>query len=220
MKKLFWDLIKETIRGKSLPRILINNRMRAAEIFSGEILDLASGNLRPSYHRFLKIDPKAKITSVDISDERQPDILADLEKQFPFADEKFNNIFCFNLLEHIFDYRHVISESFRVLRKGGRFTGTIPFLGSVHADPDDYFRYTRSTLERVFREIGFSGVKVEALGYGPFSVGYYMTAFLLPRILRPFWLFSSIGFDKIVTFLRKKHGREKYVLMYYFECRK
>lgn len=220
MKNLFKDLIKETFRGKSLPRVLINNRMKKTHKLEGKILDLASGKIRPSYYRFLKVDKNAKIVSVDISDKRKPDIKANLEKPFPFKDKEFDNVFCFNLLEHIFNYRNVINESFRVLKNNGKLIGTIPFLGSVHNDPDDYFRYTKSTLEKVFKEAGFQETKIEALGYGPFSVGYYMIAFLFPRIIRTIPLFFSIFLDKIIFKLNKKHGREKYVLMYYFECQK
>lgn len=220
MKGMFKDLIKETFRGKSLPRILINNRMKKTEPIKGRILDLASGTKRPSYYRFLQVDKKSEITSVDISDERKPDIKADLEKPFPFQDKGFDYVFCFNLLEHIFNYRNLISESCRVLKENGKLIGTVPFLGSVHGDPDDYFRYTESTLEKLFQEAGFSETKIEALGYGPFVVGYYMVAFLIPRFLRIALLFPAILLDKIIFKLNKRHGKDKYVLMYYFECKK
>ena len=220
MKGLFKDLIKETLRGKSLPRILTNNRMRKTEKISGRILDLASGKIRPSYYRFLDVDKNAKIVSVDISDERKPDIKADLEKPFPFKDKEFDNVFCFNLLEHIYNYRNVVNESFRVLKNNGRFIGTIPFLGSIHGDPDDYFRYTESTLRKIFRGAGFKNVKIEALGYGPFAVNYYMITFLFPKLIRSPLLFLAVFLDKIIIKLNKRHGREKYVLMYYFECKK
>lgn len=219
MKNLFKDIMKETLqRGKSLPRILINNRMKKTEEIKGRILDLASGTKRPSYYRFLKINKDAEIVSVDISNERKPDIMADLEKPLLLKDDEFNNVFCFNLLEHIFNYRNVVNESFRVLKNGGRFIGTVPFLGSVHADPDDYFRYTKSALEKIFKEAGFNEIKIEALGYGPFAVSYYMIAFLFPKLIRIPLLFKAIFLDKIITILNKKHGKEKYVLMYYFEC--
>lgn len=220
MKNLFKDLIKETLRGKSLPRILINNRMKKAPKIKGRILDLASGKIRPSYYRFLDVDKNAEIVSIDISDERKPDIKADLEELFPFKDKKFDNVFCFNLLEHIFNYENLTGESFRVLKDNGKFIGTVPFLGSVHNDPDDYFRYTESTLKRIFKQAGFKEIKIEALGYGPFAVGYYMIAFLFPKLIRIPLLFLAIFLDRIIIKLNKRHGREKYVLMYYFECKK
>ena len=183
-------------------------------------MDLAAGEDKPSYYRFLSIDKDAEIISADISDIKKPDIKADLEKPFPFKNEEFDNVFCFNLLEHIFNYRNVISESHRVLKGNGKFIGTVPFLGSVHYDPDDFFRYTKSTLNKLFKEAGFREINIDALGYGPFAVNHYMTAFLFPKFLRIFLLFCAIFLDKIIVKLNKKHGKEKYVLMYYFECRK
>lgn len=217
---MFKDLIKETLRGKSLPRILTNNRMRKTEKIGGKILDLAAGKDKPSYYRFLEVDKDAKIISVDISDKKKPDIKADLEKPFPFKNDEFDNIFCFNLLEHIFNYRNVISESYRVLKNNGRLIGTVPFLGSVHNDPDDYFRYTKSTLKKLFKEAGFQDIKIDALGYGPFAVNYYMITFLFPKLIRIPLLFLVIFLDKIIVKLNRIHGKEKYVLMYYFECKK
>jgi SAM-dependent methyltransferase len=218
MKGIIKDIFKETLRGKSLPRILINARMRKTEEINGRILDLASGTIRPSYYRFLRIDKSSQIVSVDISDERKPDIKADLEKPFPFKEEEFDYVFCFNLLEHIFNYRNVINESFRVLKNNRKLIGTIPFLGSVHGDPDDYFRYTQSTLNKLFNEAGFKKINIEALGYGPFAIGYYMIASAFPKIIRLFLLFSAIFLDKIVVKFKRQHNKEKYVLMYYFEC--
>lgn len=220
MKGMFKDIIRETLRGKSLPRILINNRMKKTEPIKGRILDLASGIIKPSYYRFLRLDKESKITSVDISNERKPDIKADLEKPFPFKNNEFDYVFCFNLLEHIFNHRNVINESSRVLGENGKLIGTVPFLGSIHADPDDYFRYTKSTLNKLFQEAGFKDIKIEALGYGPFAVNYYMVEFLFPRFIRPILVFPCILLDKIIFKLNKRHGKEKYVLMYYFECKK
>jgi len=217
---MFKDIIKETLRGKSLPRILINDRMKKTDSIKGRILDLASGTKRPSYYRFLKVDKNSDIISVDISDERKPDIKADLEKPFPFKDKDFDYVFCFNLLEHIYNYQNVIGEASRALKDNGKLIGTVPFLGSVHGDPDDYFRYTKSTLTRLFQNAGFKDIKIEALGYGPFAISYYMTEFLLPRFLRPIFVFPAIALDKIIFKLNQRHGKEKYVLMYYFECKK
>lgn len=224
MPNFFIDLLKETARKKSLPRILLNHRLRNVEV-KGRILDLASGKIRPSYFRFLRVDPSSSVVSIDASKERDPDILADLEKPFPLEDNEFDCVFCFNLLEHIYNHNNVIRESFRVLRASGRgrLIGSVPFLGSVHLDPDDFFRYTKSALERIFKDAGFKKINIEALGYGPFSVNFYLTEFLLPKFIRVPNVLISIFLDKLIMktcklFKKTIHGRNKYVLMYFFEC--
>jgi len=216
----FRDIIKGTFKDKTILRILMNNRARITQELNGKILDLGSGTVKPSYYEFLRINENAEIISVDISDERKPSVKADLEGLFPFEDKEFSYVLCFNLLEHIFNYQNLINESYRVLQNNGKLIGAVPFLSSIHADPNDYFRYTQSSLSRIFNEIGFRDIKIEALGYGPFVMGCYTTAFLFPRFLRIFLLFPAIFLDKIIAKLKKIHGKEKYVLVYYFECKK
>jgi len=219
-KALFKDLIKGTLKDKTILRVLMNNKLRRVQELDGKILDLGSGTIRPSYYNFLKINKNAEIISIDVFDERRPDIYADLEQSFPLKEKEFDYALCFNLLEHIFNYNNLVCESFRVLKNNGKLIGAVPFLASVHADPNDYFRYTKSALKRIFEKAGFSDIKIEALGYGPFVVGYYTTAFLIPRFLRPIFMFSAIILDKIIAKLKKIHNKEKYVLVYYFECKK
>lgn len=217
---MFKDLIIGTLKDKTILRILMNNRLRRVQELDGRILDLGSGTIRPSYHDFLKISKDSKIISVDVSDERKPDVYADLEQRFPFDDGEFDYALCFNLLEHIFDYKNLIGEVYRVLKQGGRLIGAVPFLASVHADPNDYFRYTKSALEKIFRAAGFEDARIEALGYGPFVVGYYTISFSIPRFLRPIFMFPAILLDKVIAKIKKIHNKDKYVLTYYFEYKK
>jgi SAM-dependent methyltransferase len=39
----------------------------------------------------------------------------------PFANERFDDVFCFNALDHTADFRCALNEIHRVLRPGGRF---------------------------------------------------------------------------------------------------
>ena len=47
-------LIAETWKNKSLGRTLFNYQLRAHEV-GGRILDLGSGQAKPSYYRFLRV---------------------------------------------------------------------------------------------------------------------------------------------------------------------
>jgi len=106
------------------------------------------------------------------------------------------------------------------LKNDGIFIGAVPFLAAVHGDPNDYWRYTQSTLKKLFKQAGFKKIRIEALGYGPFIMNYYMIAFLFPRLIRIILLFPAILLDKAIVRLNKIHGKEKYVLAYYFKCEK
>jgi hypothetical protein len=44
--------------------------------------------------------------------------------------------------------------------------GCIPFLIPYHADPDDYFRYTHSALNKILKNAGFKNIEINKLGEG------------------------------------------------------
>ena len=152
-KSLLKDILVETWRGKNMDRLLFNNALRSIEL-SGDILDLGSGGTKASYHRFIKFIKSYKITHTDLyKNIDQPDILKiNLEEKFNINNNNFDAVMCFNVLEHIYNYQNVIAETHRILKPGGIFVGSVPFLINYHADPNDYWRYTWQALEKIFVE--------------------------------------------------------------------
>lgn len=53
-------------------------------------------------------------------------LLAGNALRLPFADDCFDAVICSEVLEHIPDYRSVLSEVHRVLKPGGRFCASVP----------------------------------------------------------------------------------------------
>jgi len=62
-------LIKETLKGKSLGRLLLNNALRDITV-GGIIADLGSGRIKPSYHRFINLRRGAIVISLNITTDR------------------------------------------------------------------------------------------------------------------------------------------------------
>ncbi len=218
---LYKTITSETLKGKSVGRILFNHELRSVRI-NGRVLDLGSGKIKPSYYRFLNIAENSEIITANISTEMNPHILADLEKPFPLKSDSFDCVLVFNLLEHIYDYKNLLSESHRVLRNNGELYGVVPFLINVHSDPYDYFRYTKTALLRLLKEAGFKDVDIKTLGHGPFLSAYSQIESILPRIIRLLLLFICISFDSL---LMKTSGRAtiqatEWPLWYVFACTK
>lgn len=110
--------------------------------------------------------PKDTITiGVDfIPYEKTVDVVCDLNKDLPLKSESFDLAFASNVFEHLYNPKLAISESARVLKKGGKLIASVPFLLMEHQAPFDYFRYTRFALEQMCKDAGFSDVKITPLG--------------------------------------------------------
>lgn len=67
----------------------------------------------------------------------------------PIKDEILETVVCTGVLEHVPDSNRAISEIFRVLKNGGRVYIEIPFMQTVHASPEDYFRWTPDGLKQL-----------------------------------------------------------------------
>lgn len=192
---------RQILKGKSLSRALMNVFASKIEI-TGRILDLGSKSNAPSYHRFLKLNQPYAIECVDLTVDEPGIIRMDLEKPFPVPSGEYDTILCFNLLEHVYDTHNVISESRRVLKKGGKVVGAVPFLVRYHADPHDYHRYTHEALERIAREVGFTNIQIVPLGLGPFSASISLVAVFMPGIIR-FWLHANAAIIDYLLFRKK-----------------
>lgn len=106
---------------------------------------------------------------VNISGRKRPHAQADA-RALPFRSAAFDAAICSELLEHVPAPLAVVREINRVLRPSGVLIGGAPFLYQIHADPDDYARYTATFWRRLLAEAGFNVDTVAAQG-GFWSVG-------------------------------------------------
>lgn len=105
---------------------------------------------------------------------RGADIVAPLDA-LPVDDSSFAGIVSTQVLEHVADPRAVLAELFRVLAPGGGLWLTVPFVGELHEEPFDFYRYTPYALRELLGGAGFRDVRVEPLG------GYFSTLAQLSR---------------------------------------
>lgn len=144
--------------------------MQALEV-SGKVLDIG-GSRKSGYHSLLRGGFSMQVANMD--DEQGTDLKFDLEEKFPIEENSYDTVLCINVLEHIFNYQNVLSETHRILKPGGEMVVAVPFLIQVHPSPRDHWRYTEYTLNRIFTDAGFSRVEVESIGTGVFGAGYSM----------------------------------------------
>jgi SAM-dependent methyltransferase len=77
-------------------------------------------------------------------------------------DNAFDTILLFEVLEHIFYPHRAIQEIYRILRPGGICLLSTRFIFQYHPSPNDYFRFSRDALERLFG--AFSDIEILAHG--------------------------------------------------------
>mgnify|MGYP001370262344 CR=1 FL=1 len=105
---------------------------------------------------------------------RDADVIADLH-DLPVADGSFDAVVCTEVLEHVAEPARVLDELARVLRPGGTVLITVPFVGGLHEEPHDHYRYTSHGLAGLLDRAGFTNIEVEPL------TGYWST---LSQVLR------------------------------------
>lgn len=119
---------------------------------NGNLLDLGCGE---SPYRFLVNEKTTNYFGVDIADAvnfdyQRTDITHFDGKKIPFADTYFDFIICTEVLEHVEDYQTLADEVYRVLKVNGKALFSIPWSARYHYIPHDYFRYTPTTLKKIF----------------------------------------------------------------------
>ena len=91
------------------------------------------------------------------------DVIAPLDR-LPLEPASFDAVVCTQVLEHVPDPAAALAELARVLRPGGRLWLTVPFVGELHEEPHDYFRYTPYALRALCERAGLEAIEVEPLG--------------------------------------------------------
>jgi SAM-dependent methyltransferase len=130
---------------------------------SGKILDIGCGN-SPYKHLLSK---NCEYIGIDIAGQKDFKYHNDSITYFdgeniPMADGAVSTFICTEVLEHIASPEGIIREMNRVLKDGGSALISVPWSARFHYIPYDYYRYTPSSLEILFKD--FKSVKIKSRG--------------------------------------------------------
>ncbi|WP_426092174.1 class I SAM-dependent methyltransferase [Flavobacterium sp. DSR3-2] len=151
--------------------IIRNEILKAISIvipsFRGKVLDSGCG-VMPYKKIILENKEITSYVGLDIEtalsyDNIQPDFYWD-GITMPFESDTFDVVLSTEVLEHVLNPDVYLLEVKRVLKPGGIFFFTVPFLMSLHEVPFDYYRYTPYALEEIFKKVGFTDVKIKPMG--------------------------------------------------------
>jgi SAM-dependent methyltransferase len=137
-------------------------------LFDGKLLDIGCGKM-PYKEFILENSSVSKYVGLDIENaleydkEVKPDYTWDGVKM-PFNDNQYDCAIGTEVLEHCPEPEVVLKETHRVLKPGGIFFFTVPFLWNLHEVPHDEYRYTPFSLERHLKNSGFKDIEIQPTG--------------------------------------------------------
>jgi len=147
----------------------------------GVVVNIASGNYRINQ----------KIINIDLFAYPNVDIVSDATN-LCIKNDSVDFIINETSLEHIYNYKAAVTETFRVLKKDGVAYFVVPFIYEFHASPNDFHRFTKEGLKRLFKEAGFRIKEIGILS-GPASS--------FEGILIEFFsILFSFGFQRLYKF--------------------
>ncbi len=130
----------------------------------GLILDCGAGSQSTYYPNVVNLEVVAYPST---------DVLA-VGERLPFADETFDVVASFAVLEHVRDPFVCAAEITRVLKPGGLLYCQVPFLQPVHAYPNHYYNMTQQGLNALFPNLVPDRTGVITFGQPIFSVSWML----------------------------------------------
>lgn len=215
----WWQTLRALWAGTGIGRILMDRTIASCVDLKGSVIDIG-GRGEHSYHRLLDTAQVESFFILDIDVDDTVDAAGSVIA-LPLVSDCCDAVLCFNVLEHVLDYEAALQEILRVLRSGGSFYGRVPFMMNVHADPYDYWRYTRTSLEHLLARNGFDTLSIEVDG-GLFLVILNLLEPLLRRsfLLRFVVVPCLLSLDAIFSMiLGATVNRERYPLGYTFSAK-
>jgi SAM-dependent methyltransferase len=162
--RLWWRL---STQDNTLLRSLENEQIVGLAL-EGPTLDIGGGQ-GFGYVDLLQLH--GRLDSINLAAEVRPTIVADLNATLPIERDSYQSVICFNTFEHIYNETMLLSESLRVLRPGGQFVFTIPFLFKRHGNYGDFHRHTAEYWERALLDQGLrtQDFRITPLVWSPLS---------------------------------------------------
>jgi ubiquinone/menaquinone biosynthesis C-methylase UbiE len=161
-------LTKETLHVYTVRRALFESIKFATPHFSGKLLDVGCGQMPYKSYILEKNKQVTQYIGLDIEQSTIHDTsISDLTwdgNTIPLADASIDSAMATEVLEHCFNPIVTLSEINRVLKPGGIFFFTVPFLWPLHETPFDAYRYTPFSLKMLLEKSNFTCIQLHTLG--------------------------------------------------------
>jgi len=190
------ELTKQTLDVYVPRKALLRVIKECMPQFRGELLDIGCGQMP---YRELIMQANSNVSryiGLDLEGSLVHDTaIADLRwdgHHIPMEENSIDTAMATEVLEHSFQPTQTLLEINRVLKPGGLFFFTVPFIWPLHETPFDAYRYTPFSLQKHLEESGFSQINIRSLGGWNASfaqmLGLWVKEGGLSRWQRKFWV--------------------------------
>lgn len=126
--------------------------------FEGPILEIGSKDYGSTYS-IRKENPDVEYMGVDLEAGPNVDMVLDIETQSEYLDQEyFGLILCCSVMEHT-KRPWVMAEKIQnLLKPGGQLFLSVPWVWRYHMYPDDYWRFSPTSLPLLFPDLNWSDV--------------------------------------------------------------
>jgi SAM-dependent methyltransferase len=193
----------ELRKGRSILR-LIHNFFLTKTIINGKTIDIGSKGYYSAYE-FMKKDDDCNVVFLDnyFSDSKKNLIKMNLEEKLLIANNIYDTVVLFNVIEHIENYNQLIAETNRILKNNGKLELFVPFLFRYHEDPKDYVRLTHYYLKKILENNNFK-IDLTLIGPGPFTVCMeIISKYLFFTAIKTIFFIIFIYLDRLIFAIKK-----------------
>lgn len=126
------------------------------------------GGAAPYYEFFSDIASEYTVLDVENvlpkNDARKIKFIESFAESLPLESNSLDIVLSNQVLEHVISAEKAVSESFRVLKPGGFFIGSVPHISPIHLEPYDFRRFTELGLKKVLEDAGFTDIRITGNG--------------------------------------------------------
>ena len=139
-------------------------KRNAKHIKDKKILEIGAGEGYKVEKYFHNSNVYIKTDIIDYDNVKKLDITKDKLESI------YDVIICINVLEHIYDYQSALENIFSGLKKGGMLFLSSPMFYPLHMLPDDYWRFTPSTLKKLLVNYESVMIKTNGMKRFPYNI--------------------------------------------------
>lgn len=129
--------------------------IKGEDVLGKDVLEVGSRNMNGSMKKHVRLLGPSSYVGIDIQVGGGVDIILDAKDICKkFGEERFDLVISTEMLEHVKDWRTVISQMKRVLRPGGILIITTRSKGCPQHDyPSDFWRFEQSDMRAIFSDM-------------------------------------------------------------------